>query len=347
MTIKVLVVDDSFVIRKILASELNKLPGIVVVATAADAYEARDLIASCSPDVLTLDIDMPRVDGINFLQKLMRHHPIPVVIVSSITPEGSDVALRALALGAVDVVGKPSSQHSVPDVAGRLASAIRAASVAKLRRADDGPRRGTSCRLGSATAGRLVCIGSSTGGTRALEETLSSLPDDAPPIAVVQHMPAEFTGPLARRLASLTRLDVREAVAGDVVVPGVVVIAPGGHHLKVRPSGDHLVLAVEGGDAVNYHRPSVDVLFGSAASLPKTEVLGVLLTGMGSDGARGLLALKQGGAHTIAQDEATSVVWGMPRVAVEMGAAEEVLPLGRIAPAIVKWASRSRVARAS
>jgi len=337
--IRVLIVDDSVVVQRLLTRELSKAPDIQVVGTAGDPFVARERIAELSPDVITLDIEMPRMDGLTFLGKLMRHHPLPVVVVSSLSQEGSETALNALSLGAVDVVGKPSSQFSIPDVAGRLVDAIRAAAVARVRTTTFVP---TVTKLSPAlplpSTHRVLAIGASTGGTRALEEILSRLPADGPATAIVQHMPADFTGPFAKRLNGLCGMEVREARDGDALVNGVVLLAPGGDHLTVVRNGAHYAVRVQPGEPVRYHRPSVDVLFQSVAKSAGANGMGVILTGMGDDGARGLLAMRSAGARTIAQDEATSVVFGMPKVACELGAAESVMGLERIADAAMRWA---------
>lgn len=353
--IRVLVVDDSAVVRRILEDELSRLPDIEVVATAADPFEARDLIAVHGPDVITLDIEMPKMDGLSFLERIMRSHPMPVVVVSSLTQGSNAAALRALALGAVDVVPKPGASWSVPDVAQRLARAIRAASVASLHRLESRPNPpppappsppgavdGVAALLNrgnpGASASRIIVIGASTGGTRAVEALLADLPADAPGIVVVLHMPAGFTRSYADRLDSILPLHVVEAEDGALVTPGTVLVAPGGYHLILRRVGSRSSVHLRSGPPVHHQRPAVDVFFRSVARSVGADAVGVLLTGMGSDGAKGLLEMREVGSHTIAEHESTCVVYGMPRVAVELGAAVEVLPLGEIGEAALKAA---------
>jgi len=333
--IRVLVVDDSALVRKVLSEQLSSFEDIEVVGTAIDPYAARERIAELEPDVMTLDIEMPRMDGLSFLAKLMKHHPIPVVIVSSVAPENSEEAVRALRLGAVEVVPKPGSHFSVPDVGRRLVKAIRTASVARVGKMSgpvkkDGVQKAQPLSDHLRTTHRIIGIGASTGGTRALERLLEQVPPNAPGIAIVQHMPAGFTASFAERLDSLLDLTVREATDGERLVPGMVLIAPGGRHLMVERNGAVWVARVRSGPAVNRHRPSVDVLFRSLARNAGDNALGIILTGMGGDGAAGLLEMKKSGAHTVAQDELTSVVWGMPKVAIEMGAVDDILPLDGI-----------------
>jgi two-component system chemotaxis response regulator CheB len=333
--IRVLVVDDSALVQRVLTDELSKEPDIDVVGCAVDPYVARDKVVQLAPDVITLDIEMPRMDGLTFLEKLMVHRPTPVVVVSSLAPERGDVAMRALALGAVEVVGKPGSQLSVPDVPGRLANAIRAAAVARILPRDPSTARPVAPSTPLITTDKVVCIGASTGGTRALETLLAALPADAPPVVIVQHMPSGFTKPFADRLASVCAMKVREARDGDALSAGVALVAPAGVHSTIARSGGHYVVRVRDGAPVNFQRPAVDVLFQGAAKAAGPNAVGVLLTGMGSDGAHGLLAMREAGAFTIAEDQSTCVVFGMPRAAIELGAAESVLPLSRIANKIL------------
>lgn len=338
--IRVLVVDDSAVVRSVLSEQLSQCSGITVVGTAIDPYAARDRIAELKPDVITLDIEMPRMDGLSFLAKIMKHHPIPVVIVSSVAPENSDTALRALQLGAIDVIPKPGSQYSIPDVKRCLARSIRAAARANLtalmtETTTDQPAPPAEALAGIDTTHKVLAIGASTGGTRAIESVLATLPPDCPGTVIVQHMPQGFTHSFAQRLNHLCQVEVKEASQGDALVPGRVLIAHGGMHLLVERSGARLKVEVRDGPPVHRHRPSVDVLFRSVARNCGRNAVGVLLTGMGEDGASGLLEMREHGGHTIAQDEASSVVFGMPKVAIDIGAAIEVRPLSDITGAIL------------
>lgn len=345
MPIRVLVVDDSAVVRKAISEGLSRYADIEVVGTAIDPYVARDKIIALRPDVLTLDVEMPRMDGLSFLERLMQHYPMPVVIVSSLTPKHSDAAVRALALGAVDVVPKPGTQYTVPDVERHLVSAIRAAARATLR-LPQLPSATTIAPLPGIdqlrAAGRLIAIGASTGGTGAIEEVLRRLPANAPATVIAQHMPAGFTASFAKRLDEQCAITVREARDGEILSPGVALVAPGDFHLVVHQSGGHWIARVKRGPLVHHQRPAVDVLFQSVAKAAGRRAVGVLLTGMGEDGARGLLAMREVGAWTIAQDEESSVVFGMPRVAIEMGGAEEVCPLSGVADAILATLAEGR-----
>jgi len=333
--IRVLVVDDSALVRRVLTEELSRFSDIEVVGTAVDPFAARDKILELRPDVVTLDIEMPRMDGISFLAKLMKYHPLPVVIVSSLAPENSDTAMRALAMGAVEVVSKPGSQYSTPDVPRRLVRAIRAASRARLDRvAAEAPPPLTDIRL--ATTHKLIAIGASTGGTRAIEDVIRPLPADAPGIVVVQHMPKNFTASFANTLDGACAMSVREAADRDAVVPGTVLVAPGDWHMVLEKSGARYLVRLRKGPQVHFQRPAVDVLFQSVARHAGVNAVGVILTGMGADGARGLLEMRQAGAHTIAQDEASCVVFGMPREAIALEAAAEVRALADIPRALMQ-----------
>lgn len=336
--IRVLIVDDSAIVRKILCDALGGETDIEVVGTAPDPYVARDKIIALRPDVLTLDIEMPRMDGLTFLRKLMRAHPLPVIMISSLTQSSSAAAMEALAEGAVEVLAKPSGPYSVGEFRGSLAAKIRAAAAARPRMRTSTSPAGPPPSQPAAWNGRvpLIVIGASTGGTEAVERILVRLPAGMPPIVVVQHIPAGFSHAFAARLDKLCALSVREAAHGDRFEPGTALVAPGNFHLRAVRMAEKLRAAVEQGPPVCYQRPSVDVLFESVASTGTRGVLAVLLTGMGSDGANGMAALRQAGAHTIAQDEATSTVFGMPREAIRLGAAAEVLPLGRIAARLLE-----------
>jgi len=338
--IKVLVVDDSAVVRNVLQQELARDPEVEVVGAAPDPFVARDLLLEREPDVVTLDVEMPRMDGITFLKKIMRYRPTPVVVVSSLTPKGGELAMEALASGACAVMCKPGAAYSVGDMTAELLETVKAVAASGLRRIPLPlePVASAPVTALARTTHQVVAIGASTGGTVAVERILAALPPNAPGVVVTQHMPEQFTRYFAQRLKQQTRLDVREARSGDSVVPGVVLVAPGNLHMLVKRSGARYVVEVKDGPRVNRHRPSVDVMFRSVARAAGRNAVGVLLTGMGGDGAHGLLAMREAGARTMAQDEATCVVFGMPKVAIDLGAVDAVLPLGRIAPEIVRSA---------
>ncbi len=342
--IRVLIVDDSALVRKILTEQLSACDDIEVVGTAADPYIARDKIVALHPDVITLDIEMPRMDGLTFLAKLMKYYPVPTVIVSSLTPQNSDATLRALRLGAVEVISKPGSQYTVSEDSSRLIRAIRAAAVARPVRQQQEQSGGASesgahngARL--ATTHKVLAIGASTGGTVAIESVLRELPSSMPGTVIVQHMPEHFTEAFAKRLNSVCAMEVREAKDNDSVVPGTALVAPGNRHMVLQLSGARYQVKIKEGPPVHYQRPSVDVLFHSVARNAGSNALGILLTGMGSDGAKGLLAMRQSGAYTIAQDEESSVVFGMPKEAVNLGAACEVTALSQIPRSVVRQLS--------
>lgn len=339
MSIRVLVIDDSAVVRKILTQVLSRDPAIEVVGTAPDPFVGRDKIVALQPDVLLLDVEMPRMDGITFLGKLMQYRPMPVIIVSSITPAGSERALSALRAGALEVVSKPRGSYTLGDLAPELIEKIKAVKNARVKAASS--IKPPLVQLSAADmTHRIVAIGASTGGTRALEEIVLALPVNIPGTLVVQHMPADFTRAFAERLNGLVPLQIKEAEDGEVISPGKIVIAPGNRHLELRRSGARFTAVVHDQPPVGRHRPSVDVLFRSVAQHAGKNALGVLLTGMGEDGASGLLEMRASGAATIAQDEESSVVFGMPRAAIERGAAQQVLPLDRMAHAIGEFAAR-------
>ena len=342
--IRVLVIDDSAVVRKLLTEELNKQTDIEVVGTAMNPYIAREQISTLKPDVLTLDLEMPKMDGLSFLSKLMKHYPMPVVVVSSLTPKNSANALMALQLGAVEVICKPGSAYSTQNISKDIVKAIRTASVARFDKNVGGFERNGVAKTPVFdpskvklvhTTNKLIAIGSSTGGTRALETVLTQLPPNLPGIVIVQHMPPVFTKSFAERLNSICAVNVKEAADGDHIQPGHVFIAPGNYHMLVEKSGAKYYTRIKQGPPVHHQRPSVDVLFNSVAKAAGVNAMGVILTGMGADGAKGMLAMKEQGAYNIAQDEATSVVYGMPKEAVNIGAVENVLPLQSISGAII------------
>ncbi|UCD53635.1 MAG: chemotaxis response regulator protein-glutamate methylesterase [Phycisphaerales bacterium] len=332
-TTRVLVVDDSAIVRKILTQELGKHSEIEVVGTAPDPYIARDKIVALNPDVLTLDVEMPRMDGITFLRKLMKHRPMPVIVLSSLTPQGGKTALEALEAGAVEVMCKPGGSFTVGDMCDVLVEKIKAASTARIEKRVSTAPQGVSQprRLSMVeTTNKIFAIGASTGGVQALTLVLSALPANAPGTVVVQHMPAHFTTSFAQRLDGECAMSVKEAEDGDRVVPGRVLIAPGGWHMVLCRSGANYYVALKNGPPVCRQRPSVEVLFNSAAKYAGANAVGAILTGMGDDGATGLLNMRQAGAHTIAQDEQTCVVFGMPKEAIARGGAEEIVPLDRV-----------------
>ncbi len=338
MSIRLLIVDDSAIVRRVLAQELGAAAGIDVIATAPDPYVARDRIVALRPDVLTLDIEMPRMDGVTFLRKLMQYYPLPVVIVSSLTPRGSALALEALEAGAVEVIAKPGPAYTVGEMSAELVRAIRTAARTNVKAINTG--RAPIERLSmTATTTKVVAIGASTGGTVAIRSILSAMPANGPGTVVVQHMPEGFTRLFARRLNECCAMDVREAEDGDQVVPGRVLIAPGNRHLVLRRSGATYRVQVTDGPRVWQCRPSVDVLFRSVSRYAGANAVGVLLTGMGCDGAAGLKAMRDGGAFTIVQDERSCVVFGMPKEAIAAGAAEHVLSLQHIPAKVLELAA--------
>ncbi len=345
--VRVLIVDDSALVRRILSDALSRHDDIEVVGTATDPYVARERIVQLRPDVITLDIEMPRMDGLSFLSKLMRHFPLPVVVVSSLTPQNSETALRALALGAVEVIAKPGSSLAAVEVAEDLVRAVRAASharvVKRLESVDAPPVPGRSAIASLNTTNKIIALGASTGGTQALEHVLRRFPVDAPGTVIVQHMPEHFTLSFAKRLDQVCAMRVQEAKDGDHVVPGLALIAPGGKHLVLQASGARWAVRVKDGPKVHHQRPAVDVLFQSVARSAGRNAVGALLTGMGTDGAKGMLAMREAGAYTVAQNEETCVVYGMPREAVKIEAAVEVLPLDRIADALLHAVAANRV----
>jgi len=339
-TVKVLIVDDSAIVRKILSQELSRHSGIEIVGTAPDPFIARDKIVALNPDVLTLDVEMPRMDGITFLRKLMKHRPMPVIVLSSLTPQGGQTAMEALDAGAVEVMCKPGGSFSVGDVCSVLVDKIKAASRARIDRTPTITHGGGATqRLSMAeTTNKIFAIGASTGGVQALTCVLSMLPANAPGTVIVQHMPAHFTTSFAQRLNSECAVSVKEADDGDHVVPGRVLIAPGGLHMLLQRSGANYFVTLRDGPQVCHQRPSVEVLFNSVAKFAGANAIGAILTGMGDDGATGLLSMRQAGAHTIAQDEQSCVVFGMPKEAIARGGAERIVSLGKVAETLINFA---------
>ncbi len=344
---RVLVVDDSAILRQTLTRELAKHPQIEVVGSAPDPYVARDMIVDCKPDVLSLDIEMPRMDGISFLRKLMHHHPMPVVIVSSLTKKGGELAMEALDSGALAVLCKPRAAFSAAGIVDELAKTLISVARVDVRRLwrdksnkSDESKVAAPVRALTSTTNLVLTIGASTGGTVALEALLRAMPPNLPGCLISQHMPELFTASFAARLARETGLDVREAQDGDAVVPGKVLIAPGNKHLMLSRSGARYIAVVRDGPRVNRHRPSVDVTFKSVAKVAGKNAIGVILTGMGRDGAKGLRDMKDAGAATIAQDEASCVVFGMPKAAIELGAVDDVLPLDRVPARLLRLFQR-------
>ncbi len=343
--IKVLIVDDSALVRRILSECLEGEPDIEVVGTATDPYVARDMILKLSPDVLTLDIEMPRMDGLTFLRKLMRYKPMPVLVISSLAQASCEVALRALEEGAAEALGKPAGPYSVGDLKKTLADKIRSAAAAKVRPRVIGAQPASTPTGALANRSEpktlhlrdsaVVAIGASTGGTEAIRKVLEELPANFPGTVVAQHIPAGFSKAFSDRLNQICRMEVKEAQDGDELRTGRVLVAPGNFHMLLRRAGAGYKVVVKDGPRVCYQRPSVDVLFGSVAEEAAANAVGVILTGMGGDGAMGLARIRQCGAPTIAQDEESCVVFGMPREAIRLGAAQQVLPLQRIASAML------------
>ena len=343
--IRVLVIDDSALVRRLLSEILQQDPGIEVVGTANDPYVAREKIKKLNPDVLTLDVEMPRMNGLTFLRNLMRLRPMPVVMISTWTRKGSETTLDALALGAVDFVAKPSADlmQSLGDYAGEIIAKVKVAARARVDILEPGGGDASAVApvpvldAGRCSKGNcLIAIGASTGGTETIRATLQAMPADSPAIVITQHIPKNFSASFARRLNDVSRLSVSEARNGDVILPGHAYLAPGNRHLLVMKQGDALCCSLSDDPPVNRHRPSVDVMFRSVAEAVGSRAVGVIMTGMGVDGASGLQIMKTKGAVTFAQDERTSVVWGMPGAAVARGCVDEVLPLSAIAGKICK-----------
>jgi two-component system chemotaxis response regulator CheB len=347
--IRVLVVDDSALVRSLLTEIINRQADMECVGAANDPLIAREMIRSLDPDVITLDVEMPRMDGIDFLGRLMRLRPMPVVMISTMTAQGAEVTMRALELGAVDFVAKPriGLANGLKDLAAEIVDKVRVASVAKFRRpaalalgeqigaAPTPVVRPANTLIGRLSTEKMICIGASTGGTEAIKEILVRMPADTPAIVITQHMPPGFTTSFAARLNGLCQITVKEAVHGERILPGHAYIAPGGKHFRVGRSGANYVAVVEDGEPVNRHRPSVEVLFLSCAEMVGRNAYGIMLTGMGNDGARAMREMHDKGSYNYVQDEASCVVFGMPREAIAHGAADEVLPLDKIAPALL------------
>ena len=344
---RVVVVDDSALVRGLLAEIIDRQPDMICVGAAADPLVAREMIRNLNPDVITLDIEMPRMDGIDFLSRLMRLRPMPVVMVSTLTERGADVTLKALELGAVDFVAKPKIGVSdgLRQLGADITDKIRTAAKARVHRLPAPTASGstapakpvTMASMGRLSTEKIIFIGASTGGTEATREVLMNLPADCPAVMITQHMPPGFTKSYAARLNSLCRISVAEASDGERVLPGHAYIAPGGFHLSVERSGANYIARVQDGEPVNRHKPSVEVLFESAARVVSRNALGVMLTGMGADGAKAMRSMRDAGSYNLVQDENSCVVFGMPREAIAHGAAHEVLPLTQIAPRLIEW----------
>ncbi|MFN3617253.1 MAG: chemotaxis response regulator protein-glutamate methylesterase [Aquabacterium sp.] len=363
--IRVVVVDDSALVRSMLTEIINRQPDMECIGAASDPFVAREMIRNLNPDVITLDVEMPRMDGIDFLSKLMRLRPMPVVMVSTLTERGAEVTLKALELGAIDFVAKPKIgvADGLKQLANEITDKVRIAAKARIHRSPT-PASGTGAPAAAARPGagagagaapspaasaaspaslgrlsteKLVFIGASTGGTEATKEVLLTLPADAPAVVITQHMPPGFTKSYAARLDSLCRIRVKEATDGERVLPGHAYIAPGGMHLSVERSGANYIARVQDGDPVNRHKPSVEVLFKSAARVVGRNAIGIMLTGMGSDGAKAMREMKDAGAYCLAQDEASCVVFGMPREAIAAGAVDQVLPLKDMGPHLMEY----------
>lgn len=346
--IRVIVVDDSALVRSLLSEIINRQRDMECIGTANDPLVAREMIRELNPDVITLDVEMPRMDGIDFLGRLMRLRPMPVVMISTLTERGAEVTMKALELGAVDFVAKPrvGLANGLNDLAAQIVDKIRVAAVAQVRRAptrEPAPGGGSggaaapaaSALLGRLSTEKLICIGASTGGTEAIKEVLVQMPADSPAIVITQHMPPGFTTSFAARLNGLCQITVKEAVNGERILPGHAYIAPGGTQFHVARSGANYVAVVDDGPPVNRHKPSVEVLFKSAAAVVGRNAFGIMLTGMGNDGAAAMREMKDAGSYNYVQDEATCIVFGMPREAIAHGAADEVLPLAQIAPTLI------------
>lgn len=347
--IRVVVVDDSALVRSLLAEIINRQKDMECVGSANDPLIAREMIRELNPDVITLDIEMPRMDGIDFLGRLMRLRPMPVVMISTLTERGAEITMRALEMGAVDFVAKPriGVADGLSELSSQIVEKVRIAAAAHIKRTVSASpsnaiggsapviARAPIASIGRVSTEKLICIGASTGGTEAIREILTRMPADSPGIVITQHMPPGFTTSFAARLNSLCQITVQEAVNGERILPGHAYIAPGGRQFRVDRSGANYVAVVEDGELVNRHRPSVEVLFKSAAAVVGRNAFGIMLTGMGNDGARAMREMKDAGSYNYVQDEASCIVFGMPREAILHGAADEVLPLVEIAPTLI------------
>ncbi len=338
--IKVLIVDDSAIVRQIFTKELSRIDGIEVVGSAANPYVARNKIIKLKPDVITLDIEMPKMDGISFLKKLMRYYPLPVVVVSSLTQKGSAIAMEAIEEGALEVLSKPGAAYTVGDMSIELADKIKAVSTVKVKKREDIKKKGKKIKKLSltTTTEKIIAVGSSTGGTQALSAILPALPKNSPGLLIVQHMPQYFTNSFAKRLNELCEMDVKEAEDGETVHSGKVLIAPGNFHMLLRRSGARYYVQVKKGPLVSRHRPSVDVLFKSVAKYAGKNAIGVMMTGMGRDGSKGMELMKKNGAKTIAQDKKSCIVFGMPQEAIKLGVVDQVVALEKIPAKVLELA---------
>lgn len=352
--IRVLIVDDSSIVRRALEEQLSRQHGIEVVGSAPDPFVARERIVSLKPDVITLDIEMPRMDGLSFLKKLMKFHPVPTIILSSVAGQGTQKAIECLEAGAVEVLGKPNGSNTIGDVSARLGDIIRGIKHVNIQRdttkhtrpIQNTKKQTQPTPASTRPSNKIIAIGASTGGTEALREVLTQLPADLPGIVIVQHMPAGFTNAFAKRLNGLCEIEIREAVDGDKICTGTALIAPGELQMKVVRDGAGWKVNVFDGPRVCRHKPSVEVLFESTAAVAGKKSMGVILTGMGADGSRGMLSMKNAGAYTVAQDEKSCVVFGMPREAIEAGGVTSISPLGQIASQIIDYAKGSARAAA-
>jgi len=351
--IKVLIIDDSAIVRDYLTKALSKYEDIEVIGTAPDPYIGRDKIVSLNPDVVTLDIEMPRMDGLTFLQYVMKYRPIPIIIVSSITASDEAAAIKALEIGAFDIVNKPGGMYSVQDLEEEIVNKIRAAYQARdaflknFKKYEEINKKikekkdiNLNLLRNIKTTDKIIGIGASTGGTVAIEYIISKLPSRMPPIVITQHMPPQFTFNFAQRLDSLTDLKVKEAEDNEILLPNTVYVAPGGYHMKIERKGTNYYSRIVEGKKINYQKPAVDVMFESMAKYGTKNMLAILLTGMGRDGAKGMLEIKNTGGITIAQDENSCVVWGMPKAAIDIGAADYVLNLDQIVEFMINFSNK-------